>query len=142
MAKCYRCESELELQPEDYEGEFQEIKKFVCPHCGINYDNLLPEEDERENYHYYNNKVECSVSDENHGYEGKCPICGHYVVIMNNFMRSEVYGDVDETETDEYGLYKDDTIVDICFCPNCGADITVVPPKPSEEKDWPYFNKN
>ena len=141
MAKCYQCETELELLPEDYDGESQELKRFVCPHCGVIYDTFIPESEERQDYHYFNNEVECPISDENHGYEGKCPNCDHYVVAMNNFMRSEVYGDVDENDVDELGLYKDDVIVDIVFCPNCGADITVVPPKPSEQKDYPFYTK-
>lgn len=141
MAKCYRCETELELLPEVYEGENEEVRRDVCPHCGIIYDTLLPDPEERQEFHFFNESAECTVSDENHGYEGKCPNCGHYVVAMNNFMRSEVYGDVDEDDVDEYGLLKDDTIVDCVYCPNCGANITVVPPKPSEEANYPYFKE-
>lgn len=141
MAKCYRCETELELLPEEYEGENEEVRRDICPYCGIIYDTLLPDPEERQEFHFFNEDAECTISDENHGYEGKCPNCGHYVIIMSNFMRSEVYGDVDEDDVDEYGLPKDDTIVDCVYCPNCGANITVVPPKPSEEANYPYFQE-
>jgi predicted RNA-binding Zn-ribbon protein involved in translation (DUF1610 family) len=144
MAKCVRCGHDLELindEESKYPLEEEGIKRYMCPYCGVIYDVQIPEDEEKEDYHYYNDKVECTISDENHGYEGKCPECGHYVIILNNFMRSEVWGDVDEDEQDENGLLVDDTIVDILQCPNCGASITAIPPKPSEEKDYPYFQE-
>lgn len=143
MPKCIRCNHELELLSSDDEMydlvEEGEAKCYVCPYCGARYDVGIPDDDEKERYHYYNKDAECTISNENHGYEGKCLECGHYLIIMNNFMRSEVYGDVDEEDLDENGLPKDDTIVDILYCPNCGSDITAVPPKPSEENSYQYY---
>ncbi len=141
MTKCYRCDHELEVLEKEYDDESIEFTRYICPHCGIIYDTLLPEFSEKQYFHYYNDDVECNVSDENHGYEGRCPNCGHYEIAMSNFMRSEVCGDVDESDVDEYGIPKDDTIVDCLYCPNCGADVTVIPPKPSEEKNYPYFQE-
>ena len=142
MAKCIRCGHELKLDCDLSHEEDIDKKYYVCPHCGITYDVTLPIDEDKQDYSYYNDSVKCDVSDENHGYEGKCTECGHYVIIMNNFMRSEVYGDVNEEDVDENGVLKDDAIVDCLFCPNCGADIMVVPPKPSEEEKYDYFKDN
>lgn len=144
MAKCIRCDHELELLTGDeYDEIYDEegVKYYVCPYCGARYDISIPDDDEKENYHLYNEEIECTVSDENHGYEGRCLECGHYLIIMNNFMRSEVYGDVDEEDVDENGIAKDDTIVDILYCPNCGANITATPPKPSEEMNYDWYKE-
>ena len=140
--KCAACDHELEVMTEYQWDEEDNMKTYICPHCGRIYDVELTVDEDKQYYHHYNDDVNCTISDENHGYEFKCTECGHYVIITNNFMRSEVYGDVDEEETDENGLLMDDAIVDILHCPNCGASITVVPPKPSEEKNYPAYNNN
>ena len=147
--KCIRCGHELiflnDLSFEEAinDSDFEEaaLKMYYCPHCGIDYEVGIHGEEYRNEFHHYNKDVECNVSDEFHGYEGRCTECGHYVIIMNNFMRSEICGDVDEDDVDENGIAKDDTICDILFCPNCGADITVIPPKPSEEEEYEWYKQ-
>lgn len=116
------------------------IKSYLCYHCGMRYD-LEPvfEDDEKKEFPFYNKEIEDGVTNENHGCSLKCPICGYYTILTGNFMRSEVCGDVDEDKVDEYGCYLDDTIVDNIYCPHCGTNITVIPCKPSEHKDFPYY---
>ena len=148
-AKCIRCGNTLVLINDmsfdeainDSDFDEASLKQYNCPYCGIDYEIGIHGEEYRNRYHHYNKDVNCDVSDENHGYEGRCPNCGHYVIIMNNFMRSEICGDVDEDDVDENGIAKDDTICDILFCPNCGADITVIPPKPSEEENYDWYKE-
>lgn len=58
---------------------------------------------------------------------GKCPFCGGYIGWSCDFMRSEWTGE----ELSE----EDDTLVQDCFCPNCGARITAFYPKEEQVDD-------
>lgn len=131
MAICSVCGKSLTLEYIDedesnmIEGEGK-LKHYVCGHCGTMYDVEAFEEDN-------------DVKNEWHGYDGKRTECGHYLIISNNFMRSEVVGDVDEEDVDEYGFANDDVICDTCFCPHCGSYLTLIPVKPSEKTKFRFL---
>ncbi len=133
--RCAQCRNEVECFLNE-----ENIKSYMCYNCGTRYDVETIEEECQEDYPYYNKDIEDTTEDTNHGCDMKCPVCDHWTVISRNFMRSEVCGDVDEDNVDEFGCLVDDSIVTDIVCPHCGTLITVIPCKPSEEKDYPFFN--
>ena len=132
--RCIRCGEVLETRYEDDEL----YPDMICPKCGHVHLFQIPDEEYRNEYHYFNEEVE-GVKDEFHGYYGKCPICGNHLIISNNFMRSEVLGDVEGPE-DENGLLEDDTMTEEVMCPNCGTSVSLIPPKPSEYNNFPLYS--
>lgn len=140
---CIGCGHELERVPEEdmmsFCGEEHEVHEYRCPHCGVYETAYCPDEEDKDNYPAYNDETE-DIGDCDHGYYGFCPECGHHIIWSGDFMRSEVWGDVDG-ETDEWGCFKDDSLAPNVTCPYCGTSIEVVYPKPSEEKDYPAYNE-
>lgn len=140
---CMRCEHELVVLEERFlDAEDKELMERVyqCPHCGaLEYFYPCSEED-KENYAYYNEDVEDNLGGCSHGYDGLCPQCGSHIIWGSDFMRSEILGDVEEGEVDEYGCLDDDSLASSVHCPHCGASIDVIEAKPSERKDYPYYN--
>lgn len=132
---CIRCGHPLTVMDDD-----DDFVRYECTHCGIIYDAVAADKESRDNLSYWNDNIE-EVNDEFHGYDGKCPICGHWLIVSGNFDRSEMIGDVDTTKLDEHGCYEDDTIVDDCVCPHCGTMLVVIPPKPSDESRYDYYKK-
>ena len=105
---CPRCGKTTEMQTGiDFEDGEQHFDLF-CPHCGMQYEVTIPDE-----------KPEPQTIG-NQGF-GNCPFCGGYLGWSCDFMRSEWTGE----ELSE----EDDTLVQDCFCPNCGARITALYPK-------------
>ena len=99
-----------------------------------------PSEEDKENYPYYNDELKDGFCDAHHGYDGFCPECGSHIIWSGDFMRSEVWGDVEQLDengnpiVDEYGIDVDDSLVSYVSCPYCGAYIEIVEAKPSELK--------
>lgn len=118
---CMRCDHELELVHEETADNFF---CYICPVCLTLHWVSLPDEDLRNYYHFYNEEVDNEVANENHGYNGLCPNCGHHIIWGADFMRSEVMGDVDNEE--------DDSLASDVHCPNCGTAVTIIEAKPSE----------
>lgn len=142
MAECMRCSHELKEVDNMDEGYDIEVKEYNCPHCGaIEFCYPCPEED-RENYAFYDENVEDTLGGCSHGYPGLCPICGSHIIWGSDFMRSEVLGDVDESELDEYGLPKDDSLATSVSCPHCGASIDIIDAKPSEYHLYPFYSED
>jgi hypothetical protein len=58
-------------------------------------------------------------------------------------MRSDILDDVDNSPEmlNEWGFSNDDSLVTEVFCPYCGACITVIDAKPSEQENYPFFNR-
>ena len=134
--KCPLCDNNVECVFDE-----EDLKSFLCYHCGTRYDvEPVVEEDEKEYYPFYNKDLECDSEAESHDSHIICPICGHHTLLLGNFKRSEVCGDVNEDEVDEYGCYLDDVIVDSLFCPPSGTSIPVIPCTPSEYNHLPYYN--
>ena len=102
QARCSHCNAELELVE-----SFEFFDEYECPECGRTIMVAKPE-----------TPVE-GCPDEYHGYDARCPLCGHYVVWSGDFMRSEVLGDCDD---------EHDSLAAEVVCPNCGAEITIVDP--------------
>lgn len=136
---CIRCNAELESIPQENfvypsfeeEGYRGSKAEYRCPEC-LTYYCVSTLDDENETQEEEVNYIEYTISKE-HCY-GQCIECGHPVGWDSDFMRSEVWGDVDTEEKDEYGCSKDDALVSYASCPNCGAYIEIVEPKPSEIK--------
>jgi len=139
MAKCIRCDTELVATDNDYLDDV-EVKSYLCPHCGTIHNTFLTTE-EGEEFPINNEELREQFIDCHHGYDGCCTECGMHIIWSGDFMRSEVYGDVDESEEmmNEYGFSKDDSLVSNVFCPYCGAQIEVVEPRPSDYKDYPAY---
>ena len=146
-AYCMRCGAELkEIPKEDYiypnldEDCSGSISEWKCPECGTYYAVTPPSEEDKENYPYYNDKLKDGFCDAHHGYDGFCPECGSHIIWSGDFMRSEVWGDVEQLDengnpiVDEYGIDVDDSLVSYVSCPYCGAYIEIVEAKPSELK--------
>ena len=112
--------------------------EYRCPNCGVYETAYLPGEDERDSYPAYNEELDDSLGGCSHGYDGFCPECGSHIIWSGDFMRSEVWGDVDG-EVDQWGCFVDDSLAPNVMCPHCGASIEIVYPKPSEEKNYPYY---
>lgn len=142
---CMRCGHELEaVKPEDYmypnfdEDDFEgSVSEWRCPYCGAYHSVTAPDEESKKEYPAYNEDADDSLGNASHGYPGFCPECGSHIIWQSDFMRSEVWGDVDEDDVDENGLPKDDSLVTYVLCPHCGAYIEIVDAKPSELKDLP-----
>lgn len=142
MAECMRCFHELVEVKNMDDGYDIEVAEYNCPHCGaIEICYPCPEED-RKDYAFYDDTVEDTLGGCSHGYPGLCPICGSHIIWGADFMRSEVLGDVDEDELDEYGLPKDDSLATSVTCPHCGASIDVIDAKPSEYHLYPFYSEN
>ena len=120
-SKCMFCDDEMEAK-----GNPEEFLTYTCPNCRIEYDVYLPAMEERLDYPFFNQSVEDEVENTYHGYGGKCPICGHYVVWSADYMRSEILGECDMDDDD------DDSIVGCCTCPHCGSSIEIIYPSQSE----------
>ena len=146
-AYCMRCGAELkEIPKEDYiypnldEDCSGSISEWKCPECGTYYAVPPPRAEDKENYPYYNDKLKDGFCDAHHGYDGFCPECGSHIIWSGDFMRSEVWGDVEQLDengnpiVDEYGIDVDDSLVSYVSCPYCGAYIEIVEAKPSELK--------
>ena len=137
---CMRCGAELEPVPKEewmypsfeedgYQGSIAEYK---CPECKTYYSVSPVDEESKMDYPAYNPELEKNFVDSHHGYDGFCPECGSHIVWSGDFMRSEVWGDVDEEDKDEWGCPKDDALASYVSCPYCGAYIEIVEAKPSE----------
>lgn len=136
---CMRCDHELIEVDAGLTGEELGVREFNCPYCGtIEIFYPCPEED-RENYAYYNDENEDTLGGCDHGYPGLCPQCGSHIIWGSDFMRSEVLGDVDEDDVDEYGIPNDDALASSVHCPHCGASIDVIDAKPSEYHLYPLY---
>jgi hypothetical protein len=134
--KCIRCGETLDpLYDEEFDDEY--TTNLICPNCGCIH--LTSFTDDTEDYHYFNKEVE-GMKNENHGYIGLCPVCRNHLIIVNNFMRSEVLGDIDGP-VDQYGIFEDDSMTEEVTCPNCGTYVSLIPPKPSEEGNYPFYKE-
>ena len=145
---CMRCGELLEeVKKEDYinfpydeEEGVGAIAEYRCPHCLTYYSVFPPDEEVKESYPAYNKEAEETFVDAHHGYDGECPLCGNHIVWSGDFMRSEVWGDTEQLDSDgnpivdEYGTDVDDALASYVRCPYCGADIEIVEAKPSELK--------
>lgn len=147
MAKCLRCEHELEeIEIEDVFSDDDEIKfkEYKCPYCGTLYrvEEIL--EEEKHTVPKYNKELEKDFIDQSHGYEGLCTECGKHIIWSSDFMRSEVLSDVgkynEETNKFEYDK-EDDSLVSYVYCPYCGSMIEIIEPKPSELINYPIHNE-
>lgn len=129
--ECMRCDSPLTLIE-----EIEEIgqKTYLCENCGtIHVYYECPDED-KENHAFYNDDKEDSLGSSSHGYDGLCPNCGSHIIWSSDFMRSEVWGDVDNDD--------DDSLVSSVYCPHCGGSVDIIECKPSEYHKFPiYKNK-
>lgn len=143
---CMRCGAELiEIPKEDYiypdfdeDGYCGSVMELKCPECGTYYSvSGVPEED-RNNYPAYNKELEENFVDAHHGYDGLCPVCGNHIIWSGDFMRSEVWGDVEQLDENgkpilnEWGFDADDALASYVSCPYCGSYIEIVEAKPSE----------
>ena len=144
-ARCMRCGALLDKVPEEdyiypklgdeYEGSLSEWR---CPECGTYYSVSPVDEEDKENYPYYNPELREGFADAYHGYDGHCPECGSHIIWSGDFMRSEVWGDVEVLDengkpvVDENGIDIDDSLASYVTCPYCGATIEIVEAKPSE----------
>ena len=137
---CMRCDHELVEVPNELEDELG-VREFNCPYCGAIEIFYPCSEEDRENYSYYNEEVEDTLGGCDHGYPGLCPQCGSHIVWGSDFMRSEVLGDVDEDDVDEWGIPKDDSLASSVHCPHCGAGIDVIDAKPSEYHLYPFYKE-
>ena len=136
MAKCLRCGEELIGEDVLFDDE---SKYYHCPNCGTQYVVNEVNENEKMCYPKYNKKLLKDFIDEYHGYEGLCTECGKHIVWSSDFMRSEIIGDIDMEDVDEYGIPTDDSLVSFVTCPYCGVYIEIIEPKPSEIKNYPYW---
>ena len=55
--KCVRCGGVLKPNPEIDSDEEDGTYEFICPECGALHSLLIPEEDERKNYPYWNGNI-------------------------------------------------------------------------------------
>ena len=143
MGKCIRClDGELVQRP-TYGEDYDLYKCYDCPECGAIHEVYLLDKSERHLYPKYNPEEEAMFVDSSHGYDGFCPECGSHIIWSVDFMRSDILDDVDNSPEmlNEYGFSNDDSLVTEVFCPYCGASITVIDAKPSEQKNYPYFNE-
>lgn len=131
---CVRCGAELQKPNEpfyDQDGMDEGVltEEYQCPNCGAYHTMFIhTEEDEYDE--------NAPVLSSYHGYPGECFRCGANLIWSSDFMRSEVWGDVDENNWEE-----DDSLATYCTCPHCGAMIEIVDVKYKDEMKYPYYQE-
>ncbi len=132
--RCMRCGAPLvkvsddeRMTPPYWEEESGEpVEEYRCPEC-LTYHTVTPVDPEsKDAYPAYNKEAAENFVDSYHGYDGECPKCGSHIVWSSDFMRSEVWGDVEDDE---------DTLVSYVSCPYCGAYIELVEATDKEREE-------
>lgn len=120
--KCLRCGGN-NIDIIDYPLDIVDGNDYtiVCKDCGTSYYISVPVPNESN-----------GMLDHPAGFDAKCPVCESYLILSGNNTLSELYGD------DDIPL-EDDAITMNCTCPNCGTFMDVIPVKPSEEKNYNFF---
>lgn len=134
MSKCLRCGHELvKVSDENRIYPDENTIEYACQYCGTYITVREISEDEKDTVPKYNKELEKDFVDESHGYYGVCPECGKHIVWSSDFMRSEVWGDVEKDE--------EDSLVSYVYCPYCGSMIEIVEPNETELKRFPIYKE-
>ena len=63
----------------------------------------------------------------------RCMRCRHNLILENNFMLSDINGEILSDE--------DDSMVTYAHCPYCGARYELYDVSESEKKNYPYWDE-
>ena len=148
--KCVRCGGVLKPNPEIDSDEKEGTYEFICPECGALHSLLIPEEDDREAYPYWNGD-KSPDNGHGYGYDAICPFCvdengehSHWLVWGADFCKSEVYGLPEGAESSD-GCYPDDddyeSLATSLTCPHCGSMLTVGDCIPKDYDKYPFWRK-
>ena len=148
--KCVRCGGVLKPNPEIDSDEDGGTYEFICPECGALHSLLIPEEDDREAYPYWNGDKSAD-NGRGYGYDAICPFCvdengehSHWMVWMADFNKSEAFGLPEGAESKD-GYYPDDdeyeSLATTLSCPHCGSMLTVGDCIPKDYDKYPFWRK-